>query len=63
MSIACWVTKAAGTNSEYVIRIAFLTTLIKITESKREAAVRKGVRQRCNLLPLTFKYIHRTSYK
>jgi len=28
--------------------------IIKIKESKREAAIRKGVRQGCNLLPLLF---------
>ena len=30
------------------------TTFIKIKESKREAAIRKGVRQGCNLSPLLF---------
>ena len=30
------------------------TTSIKIKESKREAAIRKGVSQDCNLSPLLF---------
>jgi len=30
------------------------TTSIEINESKREAAMRKGVRQGCKLLPLLF---------
>ena len=30
------------------------TAFIKIKENKREAAIRKGVRQGCNLSPLLF---------
>ena len=30
------------------------TTSIKIKESKKEAAIRKGVKQGCNLSPLLF---------
>jgi len=39
-------------------------TSMKIKESKREAAIRKGVRQGCKLSPLLCNiYIYRTSYK